>query len=50
MSKYIVLKNIVDKIIAIILITISIPLMIIIAILIKLDSKGKIIFKHKNIF
>ena len=49
MSKYIVLKNIVDKIIAIILITISIPLMIIIVILIKLDSKGKIIFKHKRL-
>ena len=49
MSKYIVLKNIVDKIIAIILITISIPLMIIIAILIKLDSKGKTIFKHKRL-
>lgn len=49
MEKYIILKNILDKIIAIILLIILIPLMLIIAVLIKLDSKGKVIFKHKRL-
>ena len=49
MIKYAKIKPIIDKIIAIILIIISIPICIIIGILIKLDSKGKVLFKHKRL-
>ena len=49
MIKYTQTKPIIDKIIATILLIILIPLMIIISILIKLDSKGKVIFKHKRL-
>ena len=49
MIKYAKIKPIIDKIIAIILIIISIPIWIIIGILIKLDSKGKVLFKHKRL-
>lgn len=46
---YLKIKRIVDVILSIIGIVILSPIFLIIAILIKIDSKGKIIFKHKRI-
>lgn len=49
MVKYKHIKNILDKLIAIILLIVTLPISIVIAFLIKLDSKGKVIFKHKRV-
>lgn len=46
-KKYI--KNLIDKIIAVLGLIILTPLFIVISIFIKLDSKGPIIFKHKRL-
>ena len=49
MKKYLYLKRILDIIIAIILLVIFIPLYIIIGVIIKIDSKGPVIFVHRRI-
>jgi|SRR5690625_626911 len=49
MKMYIKLKRIIDFILSLILIIVLSPLLIIIAILVKLDSKGPVIFKQSRI-
>ncbi len=48
-KKNIILKNIFDKIVAILIIPIFLPIHIIISILIKIDSKGSIFFKQARL-
>src|SRR5690554_6953079 len=47
-SQYII-KEIIDKIFALLLLIIFLPLLILIAIIIKLDSKGPVIFKQERL-
>lgn len=49
MKKYLYLKRIIDIFISMLLLIILIPLYIIIGIIIKLDSKGPVVFVHKRI-
>lgn len=49
MKKYIKFKDIIDKLLAIVLLILVFPICIIISILIKIDSKGPVIYKHKRV-
>ena len=48
-KKYIIIKSILDKLLALIALIILSPIMLIIALLIKIDSRGPVFFKQKRV-